>query len=78
MKATIVPNEIKVEHNIRPDVGREFLTFDVEGWDEVQKLSKKVLVFNDKKFTFSGWNSDNNQCFFAKPLDFEASFAKIV
>jgi len=78
MKATIVPNEIKVEHNIRPDVGREFLTFDVEGWDEVKKISKKVLVFNNKKFTFSGWNSDTNQCFFTKPLDFEASFAKIL
>jgi hypothetical protein len=76
-KASISSHEIKVEHSIRPDVGREFLTLDVEGWDDVRKLTKKVLVFGGKKFTFSGWNSDTNQCFFAKPLHGEAHFAQI-
>lgn len=52
MKATIAPNEIKVEYSIRPDVGREFLTIDIEGWDDVKKLVKKVLVHEGKKFTF--------------------------
>jgi len=68
-KATINPNEISVVHNIRNDIGREFLTIDVpEGWDDVKKICKKVLTFDGRKFTFSGWNSDTNKCFFYRVL----------
>jgi hypothetical protein len=68
-KATINPKEIPVVHSIRNDVGREFLTIDVpEGWDDVKKICKKVLTFDGRKFTFSGWNSDTNQCFFYRVL----------
>lgn len=77
MKATVIPNEIAVEYSIRPDVGREFLSFSIEGWDEVKKLVKKVLLFDNKKFTFTGWNSDDNKCYFAKPIENEPLTAKI-
>jgi len=79
MKATIVPNEIEVRHSVRPDVGREFLTFDVpNGWDDVKKICKKVLLFDGRKFTFSGWNSDGNYCCFFRPLAGEPQTAKIL
>ena len=77
MKATIAQNEIKVEYSIRPDIGREFLTIDIEGWDDVKKILKKVLVHEGKKFTFTGWCSDKNKCYFAKPINGEAATAKI-
>ena len=77
MTATIAPDEIKVEYFIRPDIGREFLSFDIEGWDDVKKIHKKVLVYEGKKFTFTGWNSDDNKCYFAKPINGEAVTAKI-
>lgn len=78
MKATIALNEIAVQHSIRPDIGREFLTIDIEnGWDDVKKLTNKVLNFDNKKFTFTGWCSDTNKCFFAKPLDINATSARI-
>lgn len=70
MNATISPNEIPVTHSIRKDVNREFLTLDVpNGWDDVKKISKKVLTYDGRKFTFSGWNSDTNKCFFFRMLD---------
>jgi len=69
MKATISSNEINVEHSIRPDVNREFLTISVDGWNEVKKLTKKILLFDGKKFAFTGWCSDTNKCFFAKPIN---------
>lgn len=81
MKATISPNEIHVEFSSRPDVGRDFLTIDVEnGWDDVKNLSKKVLIYGEgnQRFTFTGWNSDTNKCFFAAPLGRNASVATIL
>ena len=69
MKATILPNEISVVYSHRPDVAREFLTIDVpNGWDDVMKICKKVLSYDGRKFTFTGWNSDRNQCFFVRSL----------
>jgi hypothetical protein len=69
MKASILPNDISVVYSHRPDVQREFLTVDVpNGWDDVKKISKKVLSYDGRKFTFTGWNSDRNQCYFARSL----------
>jgi len=66
MNATISPNEIPVTYNERPDVDRDFLTIEVpNGWDDVKKISSKVLVYLDRRFTFSGWNSDTNRCYFS-------------
>lgn len=78
MKAIILPNEIAVRHSVRPDVNLEFLTIDCPaGWDDVKKLTKKVLAFDGRKFTFCGWNSDRNECYFNRPLSGEAHFATI-
>lgn len=78
MNATVVSNEFPVRHAVRLDIGREFITFDVpNGWEDVQKISKKVLLFDGRKFVFAGWNSDHNYCSFYRPLNgvpFTASF----
>lgn len=34
------------------------------GWDDVKKLTKKVLQYDGKTFVWSGWNSDRNVSFF--------------
>lgn len=76
--ATFSNNEIPVRYSYKTDVGLEFLTISVpNGWDDVKKLTKKVLTFEGKKFTFCGWNSDRNECFFNKPINGENQIAKI-
>ena len=77
MKATIVPNEIAVQHSVRSDVGREFLSFGITGWDEVKKLTKKVLLYDGRKFVFSCWNSDRMEIIFYRMLDGSTKVAKI-
>lgn len=74
-KAQVLPKEIAVTHSIRPDVQREFLSFSIAGWEEVAPLTKKVLLYEGKKFTFSGWNSERNECYFFKPLNEEVQTA---
>jgi hypothetical protein len=70
MKAQIVPDEIEVHHSSRPSVGREFLTIDCpNGWDDVKKLTKKVLTYQGRKFTYCSWNSDRNECTFFRMLN---------
>ncbi len=81
MEATIAKNHIKVRHSVRPDVGREFLTVDCpEGWDDVKKICNKILLFQNKKFTYTGWNSDRNEAFFARGIDSNDfdSYAKVL
>lgn len=69
MKATILPNDISVVYSRRSDVAREYLTIDVpNGWDDVKKISEKVLSYDGRKFTFSAWNSDTLQCYFVRSL----------
>jgi len=69
MKATIIPNEIAVVYSLRKDIGREFIMVEVpNGWDDVAKLCRKVLSYDGRKFTFTGWNSDRNECYFARSL----------
>lgn len=78
MKATVSQNEIPVRHSIRPDVQREFLEIDIpNGWDDVQKISNKILTFDGRKFRFSGWNSETNKCYFFRLLYGEISIAEI-
>jgi len=79
MNATIAPNEIAVTYSTRADVDREYLTIDVpNGWDDVKKLTKKVLIYDGRKFTFSAWNSDTLKCYFVRPRSGVAQTAKIV
>lgn len=69
MNAQIALNEIEVTPSVRPDVNRKFLTIDVpNGWDDVKKISKKVLVYGGERYTFTGWNSDTLKCYFARPI----------
>jgi hypothetical protein len=69
--ATINKNEIAVVYTNRTDVGREYLTIDVpNGWDDVEKITKKVLTYEDKKFVFTGWNSDTLKCYFVRSNQF--------
>jgi len=78
MNATIAANEIPVKYTRREDVDHEFLTIEVpNGWEDVKKISKKVLVYDGKRFTFTGWNSDTNLCYFSKPIDANACVATI-
>ena len=77
--ATFIGNEISVRHSVRPDVRREFLAFSIDnGWDDVKKVHKKVLKFQDRKFVFSGWNSDTNECIFFRPLNQDPDTATIL
>ena len=64
MKATLLQNEISVTHSVRGD--REYLKFSITGWDEVEKLTKKILSYDGKKFKFSCWNSDDLYCVFIR------------
>ena len=78
MNATIAPNEISIDNHTVVD-NREFLKFSVpNGWDDVKKISKKVLLYDGRKFVFSCWNSDYNYCVFYRMLDGSTKTAKIV
>lgn len=68
--ASIASNKIAVSHTVRPDMDREFLTLNVpNGWDDVKKLTGKVLTYDGRDFIFSGWNSDVNQCYFVRLIN---------
>lgn len=65
MNATISKNEIAVVYSSRD--GIEYLTIDIpNGWDDVAKLTKKVLRYDGKPFVFTGWNSDTLKCYFVR------------
>jgi hypothetical protein len=65
--ATVSKNEISVVYSNRREINREYLTVDVpNGWDDVAKLTKKVLNYDGKKFVFTGWNSDTLKCYFVR------------
>lgn len=65
--------EITVEKkmlSVTPSEDRGFgkrLTIDCpEGWDDVKKLTKKVLSYEGDYYTFLGWCSDRNVCYFGE------------
>ena len=79
MNAAILQNEVPVQHSVRPDVGLEFLQVSCpDGWDDVKKICRKVLSYEGKKFTFSGWNSDRNVAYFNRPINQDAPCAQIL
>ena len=78
-KAQVLVDEIPVIHTVRPEVQREYLTINVPNdWDDVKKICKKVLMFEGKRFTFTGWDSDRHVCMFVRPIGQDAPTAKIV
>lgn len=68
LNVTIDQQEIKAEYRVSTD-GRGWLYLSVpNGWDDVDKIRNKVLTYDGRKFLFSGWNSDRNDCFFKEEL----------
>ena len=68
--ATVADNKISVIHEVCVDVDREFLHINVpNGWDDVKKLTNKVLTYDNRDFTYSGWNSDRNVAYFYRVLN---------
>ena len=62
--ATVNPNEVSARYSFREGFGH-YLNIEVpNGWDDVKKLTKKVLRHDGRAYTFRGWNSDRNECFF--------------
>ena len=67
--ATINSNEIAVRPSVH--LGTRRLTADCpNGWEDVKKLTKKVLTHDGRKYKFIGWNSDRNEVFFIESPDF--------
>jgi hypothetical protein len=65
--ATVAKDLIEVTPNYREDMQPNpyYLRVSVpDGWNDVKKISKKVLQFEGRNYTFIGWNSDSNLCFF--------------
>ena len=72
--ASIDANKIPVVHSVHVDVNREFLQIDVpNGWNDVKKISARVLTYDGRDFTFSGWNSDRNVAYFYRMLNYRDS-----
>lgn len=68
MEAIFSTEKLAVRYTSRPEVNQDFLTFDVpNGWDDVKRVTNKVLTYEGRDFTFRGWNSDRNECFFSAP-----------
>jgi hypothetical protein len=76
INAIVLPNAIPVSHAVCGD--REFISFPISGWDEVKKYTKKVLLFEDRQFTFSCWNSDRMDCHFVRLLNQAPKIARIL
>ena len=62
--ATVNPNEISARYSFREGFGHYLNISIPNGWDDVKKISKKVLRHGGRAYTFTGWNSDRNECFF--------------
>jgi hypothetical protein len=79
MNTAFITNEIQVRYTERPEVDRDFITTSVpNGWDDVRHLCRRVLSYQGRRFTFTGWCSDKNECFFAAPHGGSQPVAKIV
>lgn len=76
--ASIASNKIQVEYFAMLCDNREFLAFKVpNGRKDVKRLTNKVLTYNSKDFTFSGWNSDRNECYFVRLVNGPSFVASI-
>lgn len=79
VRPLIAPADIVARYSERPDVGRDFLTISVpNGWDDVKRLTNRVLQHEGRKFVFTGWNSDRNECFFVAPHGGSAVTATVI
>ena len=61
---------LPVVYTVRPEINREFLRFDLpNGSNDLNKISKKILSFKGKDFSFAGWNSEEMTCCFSRVMD---------
>lgn len=68
-QAKVMPELIEVIASQRSDAdpmhGARFLTVNVPNdWEDVRKICKKVLEYDGRYYTFTGWNSDSHKCYF--------------
>ncbi len=62
--AQISKDEVAAVYSYREGFGH-YLTVSVpDGWQDVKKICKKILRHNGRAYTFTGWNSDTNKCYF--------------
>ena len=72
--ATIVKDAIAIQDTSVE--GWRHITIDCpNGWDDAKKLTRKVLSYDGLHWTWTGWNSDRNVCFFT-PQKNVARFVK--
>lgn len=65
--AQVAKDLIAITFTQRADDNSEWLTIECpNGWDDVKKLTKKVLMYKGNTFTFMSWNSDRNDCHFKR------------
>lgn len=61
--ATIASNELPAVPSTRDN--QHWLTVPCpNGWDDVRRITDKVLRFASRSYTFRGWNSDRNEAYF--------------
>jgi hypothetical protein len=61
--ATITSNDLPAVPSTRDN--QHWLTIPCpDGWDDVRKITGKVLRFAGKTYVFRGWNSDQNEAYF--------------
>lgn len=64
MTASIVPNAIPITR-VSNWNGADHIFIDLpDGWATLKPLTKKVLQFDGRTFTFFAWNSDRNEAWF--------------
>jgi len=64
--ATQNPNLLPV-HRYEEIEGQRWLEIQVSGWDDVEKHTKDILVFKDREYGWSCWNSDRMVSVFRSP-----------
>lgn len=70
MENATITNLIPVEPRERDDDGSKWLVIRVpNGWDDVKKLTKKILEYKGETYRFMSWNSDTLVCNFKQSND---------
>ena len=78
--AEIVANKFTVtRHSVDQESRREYIEIAVPNlWDDVKQIHHRVLMFDGREFTFSGWNSDTARSYFVRPLVGKQMIAELV
>ena len=63
--AAVTENAIVVETVSLWD-NEKGIRFQHSGWESIEKLVKKLLLFNGEHYAYLSWNSDRNDCIFRR------------